>query len=133
MKKRLILGSGVAALVIVLGLAVLLAGWRPFAGLEAEDIREARVRLTPPDAEYVLTGEETEELAALLREVMLYRRDDSYREYCGQGVIFTLTMEDGSRVEGMAYNPFFVLEGRGYRTKYGPCQALNRFANGLGE
>ena len=131
--KKLILGFGMAALIIAAGLAVFLAGRRPFAGLKAEDIRQARVRLMPPDVEYILTEEETEELALLLREVVLYRRDDSYREYCGQGVLFTLTLEDGSRVEAMAYNPFFVLNGEGYRTKYGPCEVLNQFANQLRE
>ena len=110
-----------------------MSGRRPFAGLRAEDIREARVSLMPPDVEYVLTEEETEELAALLREVVLYRRDDSYREYSGQGVVFTLTMEDGNQVKAVDYNPFFVLDGEGYRTKYNPCEALNRFANQLRE
>ncbi len=131
--KKLVLGFCLAALAIAVGLAVLLSGRRPFAGLRAEDIREARVSLMPPDVEYVLTEEETEELAALLREVVLYRRDDSYREYSGQGVVFTLTMEDGNQVKAVDYNPFFVLDGKGYRTKYKPCEALNRFANQLRE
>ena len=31
----------------------------------------------------------------------------------------------------MAYNPFLVIDGIGYRTKYEPCQMLNSYANRL--
>lgn len=128
MKKKIILT--LCGVILVL-LAVILSGRRPFAHLEAGDIEKAVVRLAPPDVEYTLTAKEREKLAGLLREVVLYRRDDSYREYSGQAVIFTLTLSDGSEVECVAYNPFFVIDGRGYRTKYKPCEALNRFANYL--
>ena len=47
--------------------------------------------------------------------------NNSYTEYAGQGVIFTLTMEDGTQTEIMAYNPFLVIDGVGYKTKYEPC------------
>ena len=31
----------------------------------------------------------------------------------------------------MGYNPFFVIDGVGYKTKYEPCQALSAYANRL--
>ena len=74
---------------------------------------------------------DTAELAEYLSQVVIYDRDDSYTEYAGQGVVFTLHMTDGSTTDVMAYNPFLVIDGVGYRTKYEPCEALSRYANQL--
>jgi len=40
-------------------------------------------------------------------------------------------MVDGSKEEIMASNPFVVINGTGYKTKYEPCQKLNGYANRL--
>ena len=49
----------------------------------------------------------------------------------GQAVIFTLSLADGSQVEIIAYNPFIIIDGIGYKCKYEPCEALNHYANEL--
>jgi len=85
--------------------------------------------LAPPDKTIQIT--EIEELAAYLNEVVIYNEDNSYTEYTGQAVIFTLTMADGSQEEVTAYNPFVVINGTGYKTKYEPCEKLNSYANEL--
>lgn len=105
------------------------SGKKPFENLKASEIASAAVRLIPPDKTVRIV--ETEELAEYLNQVVIYRRDDSYKEYAGQAVIFTLTMTDGRRTEVMACNPFLVIDGAGYRTKYEPCEALNQYANQL--
>lgn len=102
---------------------------RPFQDLEAADIAAASVRLTPPDVTIQLEREEIETLAELLREVRLTHRDDSYTEYNGQVVVFTLTMADGTVTDVMAYNPFLVINGAGWRAAYEPCEALSNFSN----
>ena len=125
-------------LIVLLCLAVIvggilaasaMAGRRPYKDLTAADIQSATVQLTPPDT--TLEIPDTAELAEYLSQVVIYGRDDSYTEYAGQGVVFTLHLADGSTAEVMAYNPFLVIDGVGYRTKYEPCEALNRYANGL--
>ena len=63
-------------------------------------------------------GEEIEELTGYLNDVVIYNEDNSYTEYSGQGVIFTLKLSDGTQTEVMGYNPFFVIDGVGYKTKY---------------
>ena len=45
---------------------------------------------------------ETEELASYLNEVVIYNKDNSYTEYAGQAVSFTLSLADGSQVEIIA-------------------------------
>ena len=57
--------------------------------------------------------------------------DQSYTEYAGQAVQFTVTFVDGTETEVTDYNPFLIIDGTGWRTAYAPCEALNRFANEL--
>ena len=118
---------------VVIGCGILaasaMAGRRPYKDLTAADIQSATVQLTPPDT--TLEIPDTAELAEYLRQVVIYGRDDSYIEYAGQGVVFTLHLADGSTAEVMAYNPFLVIDGVGYRTKYEPCETLNNYANQL--
>lgn len=105
------------------------SGKKPFKDLEPSEIVSATVRLTPPDR--TIQIEEIEELTGYLNDVVIYNEDNSYTEYSGQGVAFTLKLADGTQTEVMAYNPFFVIDGVGYKTKYEPCQALSAYANRL--
>ena len=132
MKHRLIF----AAAGLCLALAVLLIclypglfGKRPFKDIEGADIVSARVELMPPDVELEIS--DTEKLAELLRSVVIYRRDDSYKDYAGQAAVFTLSMGDGTAVEITDYTPFAIIDGVGYKAEYEPCQTLNSFANAL--
>lgn len=130
MKRRKLVLTLLACL-LVLGAAgaLLAAGRRPFRGLEGADIASATVWLTPPDVTVAVP--DTEALAALLREAVVYRRDDSYVEYTGQGVVYTVRLADGTTREITAFSPFLIVDGVGYRTKHEPCEALNRYANEL--
>ena len=106
-------------------------GERPFRDLEAADLIAVSVELLPPDVTVTLDAAEQEELAGLLREVVIYQRDDSITEYAGQSVIFTLALADGSTRTVVDFYPFLVLDDVSYRTEYAPCEALNGFANSL--
>ena len=125
-----------AAAGICLALAILLlclfpelSGRRPFKDMDGADILSATVELMPPDVE--LEVSDTEKLAELLRQVVIYRQDDSYRDYAGQAAVFTLSMDDGTVVEITEYTPFVIIDGVGYKAKYEPCEALNSYANTL--
>ena len=85
----------------------------------------------PPDVTLELDAGEIETLADLLADVRITRPDQSYSEYAGQTVLFTVTMADGTAANVTAYNPFLIIDGTGWRTTYAPCEALNRFANEL--
>lgn len=128
MKKKGLIAIGC---LIIIGIIIVFAfsGRKPYKDLEASDIVSATVHLAPPDKTIQIT--EIEELVAYLNEVIIYNEDNSYTEYSGQGVIFTLTLTDGSQEEIMAYNPFVVINGTGYKTKYEPCEKLNNYANRL--
>ncbi|MDY3281031.1 hypothetical protein [Dysosmobacter sp.] len=104
-------------------------GRRPFRHLKPEQIVSASVQLMPPDK--TLPVPDTGALAELLQTQVVYRRDNSYTEYAGQAVIFTLELTDGTTRQVMAYNPFLVIDGVGWRCEYQPCEALNQYANDL--
>lgn len=116
-------------LCIVVMVFLFTMGKKPYKNLDAAQIASAKVQLTPPDKTVEI--EDISELVGYLNDVVIYNQDNSYTEYAGQGVIFTLTMEDGTQTEIMAYNPFLVIDGVGYKTKYEPCEALNNYANEL--
>ena len=130
MKKGL--KFGVVLLGIIGMAAVLLAGGRrPYRRLDAAQVAFAQVRVSPPDAALEVT--EIPELVQYLKDTVIYYRALSYADsaYCGQSCTFTLTMKDGSQTELMAFYPFLLIDGTAYRAKYGPCEALNRYANRL--
>ena len=128
-KKALILSLAGILLLGLLLFAAASVGKRPYRDLDASEISMAVVQLSPPDKTVLIP--DIEELAGFLRDVVIYRQDNSYREYAGQGVTFTLTLADGTQTDIMAYNPFLVIDGVGYKTKYKPCEVLNNYANRL--
>ena len=131
-RRKYLPAIGAAALLLAaLAAGLLFWGRRPFRGLEAADIASASVTLMPPDVTLELDEAEMGTLAELLGEVRITRPDQSWTEYAGQAVQFTVTFADGTETEVTGYNPFLIIDGTGYRTAYEPCEALNRFANEL--
>ena len=132
LQKRYILIVGVVlAVLLALAAGLLFWGRRPFRDLEAADITAAAVTLMPPDVTLELDEAEIKTLAELLGDLRITRPDQSYTEYAGQAVQFTVTFADGTETEVTDYNPFLIIDGTGWRTAYEPCEALNRFANEL--
>ena len=130
-RKHLPAIGAAALLLATLAAGLLFYGRKPFRELEAADIAAASVTLMPPDVTLELDEAEMGTLAELLGEVRITRPDQSYAEYAGQAVLFTVTFTDGTVTDVTAYNPFLIIDGTGYRTVYEPCEALNRFANEL--
>lgn len=132
MKKKVIL-SIFCVSVLAGGILVkhFLIGSKPFRHLSSDEVISATVELYPPDVTLQLTADEIEQLVPILNRAVIYRRDDTYGQADGQAVIFTLTKTDGTRLRVQAYNPSIVIDGVGYRTKYGPCQELNSLGNKL--
>lgn len=129
-KKRLIITVSCVILLGIVAAAFLFSmGKKPYENLDAAQIVSAKVLILPPDKTVEI--EDIPELVDYLNDIVIYNKDNSYTEYSGQGVIFTLTMTDGTQTDIMAYNPFLVIDGVGYKTKYEPCEALNSYANEL--
>ena len=126
-KRFLMIIICVAAVICIVGMNYI--GRKPFKSLKSSDIVSATVLLEPPDETIVIT--DVSELVEYLNEVVIYNRNQSYHNYVGQAVTFTLTMSDGTQMKVMAYNPFIVINGTGYKTKYEPCEKLNQYANRL--
>ena len=130
-KWHIFIGGAALAVLLALAAGLLFWGRRPFRELEAADIAAASVTLMPPDVTLELDEAEIETLAELLGDLRITWPDQSYTEYAGQAVQFTVTFADGTETEVADYNPFLIIDGTGWRTAYEPCEALNRFANEL--
>ena len=129
MKKKGIIILAMCVLCVIMIVFIVGGGKKPYKDLDAAQIASATVRLTPPDKTLQIV--DIKELVEYLKNVVIYSEDNSYTEYVGQGVLFTLTMTDGTQTEIIAYNPFLIIDGVGYKTDYEPCEALNNYANKL--
>lgn len=121
-------------LIIILIITAIIAepqkiGRKPFAKISGADIAYATVQLLPPDKTVALT--DLYKLADALNDIVVYEKDNSYTDYDGQAVVFTVNMTDGTKTVINAYNPFIVIDGVGYRAKYEPCERLSQLANKL--
>ncbi len=126
--------KAIFAVLIVLVIAICLffsinniIGRKPFKNLQ--EVTSATVTLTPPGETVQIV--ELSELLDYLDDVVIYNKDNSYTEYDGQGVVFNLILSSGTQMAINAYNPFVIIDGVGYRTKYEPCEALSSYANKL--
>lgn len=131
MRRRTMIVSltGILAAAILMIIFAVVSGRKPYKDLEAVQIVSATVRLSPPGKTIQIA--EVKELVDLLKDVVIYNEDNSYTEYSGQAVTFTLVMTDGTQTGIMEHNPFLVIDGVGYKTKYEPCEALSQYANML--
>ena len=131
MRKRTMVISLICILLAVFTMIIFVfaSGRKPYKDLETAQIVSATVQLSPPGKIIQIT--ETKELVNLLKDIVVYNKDNSYTDYSGQGITFTLVMIDGTQTSIMEYNPFLVIDGAGYKTKYEPCEALNHYANRL--
>ena len=125
-KKVWFIIAVVALALIVSAMLITFQGRKPLKNIE---LVSATVQLMPPDK--TIRVEDLDELEDLLEDIVIYNRDNSYTEYAGQAVVFSITMLDGSQMEVTVYNPFIIIDGVGYKCKYEPCEELNDFANKL--
>ena len=136
-KKAILIG---AALLIIVIIAIAAIFWRnnsilsisqnPFNDLNAADILSISVFAVPPN-EIVLVDdmEQIEEIVCILKTVIVYQKSNEWKDSNGQMVTFTINKATGEVVEVSAYNPHLIINGQGYKTKYQPCENLNRIAN----
>lgn len=131
MKRRTFLPlSGFVAAVILTVCVGLLSIQKPFAKLNADMVSSVELFAIPPETTMQITDRERiRELVNTLKTAVIYGRDNSGGEYAGQYVRFTLTMQNDETLAVAAYNPFLQIDGVFFKTKYGPCEALNRLGN----
>ena len=129
-KKNIIITIALILIVIIaVALSVKTTEKKTFEDLEAASIESATVHLIPPDITVEI--EDIDMLAELLQDVVIYNIDFSYILSVGQGVTYTVAFKDGTETKVMAYNPFIIIDGIGYKCKYEPCETLNAYANDL--
>lgn len=131
MKKKSILFTIILSVIIIIFFKINQNSLseKPFKDISAADIESVNVTLLPPNVSYKLNYEEIQELIKILNSVEIYNKDNSYKDYSGQNVTFSIITSNNTTIEIMAYNPFLVIDGTGYKTKYEPCERLNSLGN----
>lgn len=136
MKKKSILFTIILAIIIIIIIFFTInqnrLSEKPFKDISVDDIDSVNVTLLPPNVSYELNYEEIEELIDILHSVEIYNKDNSYKDYDGQNVTFTIVKNNNTNIKIMAYNPFLVIDGTGYKTKYESCERLNSLGNKIG-
>ncbi|MGI5900731.1 MAG: hypothetical protein ACOX8S_12610 [Christensenellales bacterium] len=134
MKKRRL---GIALIVAGLTLAALTfffingtIGRKPFSDISAGDIKSASVRAIAPNETAPVVRKETfDELAEILRQVTIYRRDDSGRNMAGQLITYTVELTSGQSISVGAYGSYMYIGDVCYKAEYEPSEALNSLGN----
>ena len=129
-KKRLwIFGVAAAAIVVALLIG---GGHRPFRSINADEIAVIDITARPPDVTRKITDPAgIADIMNTIQNVVIYEKSEEWRDYAGQVMEFTVVLRSGGQMTIVAYNPFLIIDGQGYRTKYGPCEELNRLGNAL--
>jgi hypothetical protein len=130
MNKKIIIVVSILVLGILTVILFSTFERKPFAKLSTSEIVSAELFIVPPDATITLTDkEDIVKLTDILNEIIIYREDNSGREYGGQLVQVTIELKNGETHTIGAYGSFLFLNGKCYRTKYEPSQRLNAFGN----
>lgn len=129
MKKVVILSLS-CVVIIILVLLLNLSGKKPFKDLQTEDVIKVEVLVQPPNTtKEILDSTQIQKLVEILNKVVIYKKDNSWKEYNGQYIRYTITKKNSEIITIGVYNPFLIINDVGYKTKYQPCEDLNALAN----
>lgn len=104
---------------------------KPYANIEVSDIKNVYVLHGVHDP-YRLTDDEKETFLFLLKGIVIYQKDNSYTGYDGVNARqFYVEFENGRTVFLAPANPFFIIDKKGYRTEYVPCDELAKFRSNI--
>lgn len=132
MKKVNILSLICAVIIILVVLLLNLSGKKPFKVLQTDDVIKVEVLVQPPNTtKEISDSSQIQKLVEILNRVVIYKKDNSWREYSGQYVLYTITKKNGEVITIGAYNPFLIMNDVSYKTKYQPCEDLNALANSI--
>ena len=92
MKKRNVIIVAVLSLLCIVIAFIFMngIGQKPFLNLKKEDIKEVTLELYPPNTKTTLKESEIESLVEILQKVVIYNEDNTYGNYNGQMVVYTL-------------------------------------------
>ncbi len=100
---------------------------KPYAKINKDDISEIFILFGTYEP-YQLSEKERDEFINMLKDVVIYKKDNTYVEYTGvQTQMFCIKKTNGKKIYISAANPFFIINGTGYRTEYAPCDRLSSF------
>lgn len=126
MKKKSLIIS-VVVIIFVLLFAIKPWGRQPFQNVLDDEISVVSVERYPTIA-FDLTEDEVAEFTEIMRRVVIYSKDSSEEPLAGDAPTYTITKKNGTIIQVIPCNPFFMIDGVRYQSKYQPCYELAGFA-----
>lgn len=133
LKKRVTI-SIIGIFLLALGIYVHnQVGYRPYSKMSESDVNKITILFGNYEP-YQLSEDETLEFIGILKDITIYRKDNSYVEYDGvTSQMFCIEKQSGKKEYISAANPFFIINRTGYRTKYEPCNRMSKFYHDMVE
>lgn len=125
MKKWKIVFIVVINILIISGLFISFNTKKPFKDLEAKNITAITVHFAFPNNKTIAI-KDIETFVNHFKNITVIHKDNSYTEYKGETITFTITKTDDKQIEVMVFSSFIVIDGVGYRYPY--CQKLIDYA-----
>lgn len=126
-KKRLLVcvAVSIVMLLAVVGIdALMQKGEKPFQKIE---IREASVKMLATQELFAIS--DVDALQAVLNDMVVYEKDDSWRQSNGINYVLMLVLTDGTQMEIREGGSFIAIDEIGYRAEYKSCEKLNDFVH----
>lgn len=103
----------------------------PFSALSVDDIDSVTVHYQPQDESYEIQN--IDKLVNVLREVVVYGKDESANEMNGASVTYTLKKKDGTEIVVTSLNPYILIDGVGYKAPKESCEKIDECFDFLGD
>ena len=100
-------------------------------GIALDQVKAITVSVNPPGTTIELGESEQGKTLELMRNVVIQEQDDSYTEYDGQCVQYTLVMQSGETHIVSFFNPFVVVDDTGYRADCDACTGLSEIGSDI--
>lgn len=103
---------------------------KPFANLASSDIDHITIEFGIHN--YELSDEEQTFFIDLLKETVIYGKDNSWTEYVGLGGDFeTVFKKDGTSFDVNYSYPFVFIDGQGYKGEQKPCVDIQNYIHDI--
>lgn len=113
---------------IILVILLFLCRCMPFIGAQAYNIKEVKMSLRPGGKKILLTEEEKKEFIKKIRFVVLFQRDDTFRQLNGGPVVFYITKENGKKLVLEEAAPYIAINDKGFKSLQICGEKLSDFA-----
>ncbi len=99
--------------------------------VDFDNVKSVTLRIDPPGTSVELGQRECGKFLEMLHNVRLQQRDDSYTDYDGRNVEYTVELQSGEKHTFNFCGSFVIVDGVGYQSDSSACADLVDFGSEL--